>query len=300
MAKRKSTPTAEIPLSEGLIDFYSSQADLLLAQYENINQLLGPTSDWTHPGNHCEILLRDFLRRHLLQWMSVDKGFIYGRVQRGEKSTHCPEIDILIHNVRDYSPIFKLDDFVIVQPEAVLGIIQVKRTFSRVGKDNPLEKGLRQVVDAKQHLLDVLIQKRPKNAVAVNMGDLLIPVFSGLVAFDETANAVLEDAIIAQHSSYLIESRYDGTKVKHEIGMFLLPTFVGSLKGLCADCRRNFKRQTYYLYNSLYQGRNLSLQLLLYNMMWELQPVLTPETKPFAFPKIENPAPRSFVVPPTS
>ena len=53
-------------LSEGVIQFYSSQAELLIAQYEHINHLLGQTTDWTHPGTHCEVLLRDFLRRHLL------------------------------------------------------------------------------------------------------------------------------------------------------------------------------------------------------------------------------------------
>jgi hypothetical protein len=66
-------------LAPGLIDYYSSQAELMLAQFENINRLLGPTTDWTHPGDLCEILLRDFLRRFLPPSLSVDKGYFYGR-----------------------------------------------------------------------------------------------------------------------------------------------------------------------------------------------------------------------------
>jgi hypothetical protein len=124
------------PLPKGLMSFYSSQANVMLDQYENINHLLGVTTDWTHPGTHCEVLLRAYLRRNLLQWMSIDKGYIYGLAKCGDKTYHGPEIDLLVHNTKDYSPLFRLDDFVIVQPEAVLGIIQVKRTF-RAYPDNP-------------------------------------------------------------------------------------------------------------------------------------------------------------------
>jgi hypothetical protein len=56
-------PEAVFDLAPGLLDYYSSQADLMLGQFDNINRLLGPTTDWTHPGDFCEILLRDFLRR---------------------------------------------------------------------------------------------------------------------------------------------------------------------------------------------------------------------------------------------
>ena len=47
--------TPAFDLRPGLFDFYSSQAELMLAQYENIKRLLGPTThgtpsgDWTSP-----------------------------------------------------------------------------------------------------------------------------------------------------------------------------------------------------------------------------------------------------------
>lgn len=284
------------PLQEGLIGFYSSQAELMLAQYKNINQLLGPTTDWTHPGSHCEVLLRDFLRRNLLQWMSVDKGYIYGRVPDGETSSHCPEIDILIHNVKDYAPVFRLGDFVIVEPEAVLGIIQVKRAFKKVADTDPLDKGLRQVIGAKQHLLDLLIQKRPKNAVAPNIGDLNRSIFSAVVAFDKASDVSLEDAILARFNDHFGEKRYGEAEMNHSASIAVLPTFVGSLSGVSAFARRNYRQQTYYLYDAdAYQG-NLSLQLLLYNLMSELMEHYAPLTRPFAFPKLKSVP--TFKVPP--
>ena len=82
----------------------------------------------------------------------MDKGYIYGRVTHDKKSTHCPEIEILIHDTKNYPSLFRMDDFVIVQPEAVRGIIQVKRTFRTVAKENHLERGLQQAVAAKQHI----------------------------------------------------------------------------------------------------------------------------------------------------
>lgn len=296
MAKKKKQTESLDPLQEGLIGFYSSQAELMLAQYKNINQLLGPTKDWSHPGSHCEVLLRDFLRRNLLQWMSVDKGYVYGRVPVGDTTTHCPEIDILIHNVKDYAPVFRLGDFVIVEPEAVLGIIQVKRAFNKVADSDPLDKGLQQVIGAKQHLLDLLIQKRPKNAVAPNIGDLNRSVFSAVVAFDKAADVSLADAILARFNDHLEKKRFGNTEMNHNASIAVLPTFVGSLSGVSAFARRNYNQQTYFLYDvDAHQG-NLSLQLMLYNLMSELMEHYAPLTRPFAFPKL-NPV-SSFKIPP--
>jgi hypothetical protein len=81
VAKKKKQEEALDPLQEGLISFYSGQAELMLAQYKNINKLLGPTTDWSHPGSHCEALLRDFLRRNLLQWMT--KGTFMAEYPKG-------------------------------------------------------------------------------------------------------------------------------------------------------------------------------------------------------------------------
>lgn len=297
MAKKKKEMLEESlnPLQEGLISFYSSQAELMLAQYRNINQLLGPTTDWSHPGSHCEALLRDFLRRNLLQWMSIDKGYIYGRVPEGDTTTHCPEIDILIHNVKDYAPVFRLGDFVIVEPEAVLGIIQVKRAFKKVADTDPLDKGLQQVIGAKQHLLDLLIQKRPKNAVAPNIGDLNRSVFSAVVAFDR-ADVSLEDAILARFNDHLGKKRFGDTEMNHNASISVLPTFVGSLSGVSAFARRNYRQQTYFLYEVEAHQGNLNLQLLLYNLMSELMEHYAPLTRPFAFPKLKSVS--SFKIPP--
>jgi hypothetical protein len=288
------------PLPEGLMTFYSSQATLLLEQYENINHLLGPTRDWSHPGSHCEILLRDFLRQNLLRWMSVDKGYIYGRTQRGQNDSHCPEIDILIHDTQDYTPIFRMGDFVIVQPEAVLGIIQVKRTFSLVGKENPLEVGLRQAVGARQHCFDMLIASKPSNvSEKITESDLIHPVFSAVAAFEESEGVSLEDALKNRYTIHLRERHHPQARLTTELSLAMMPTFVGSLKGRCAYAmKKNNHKQLYRLYDSFVDKRNVCLQLLLFAVLHCIRGSDTVAKKPFAFPKILAPVPTFSLEPP--
>lgn len=135
---------------EGLYKFCSAQAKAMLAQYENINHLLGPTDDWTAPGTLCEVLIRDLIRRNLPSRYSVDKGFIFGRRKKGEQEIHCPEIDLLIHDTFDFRPIYRLEDFVIVEPRAVRGLIQVKRVLDAA----QLKDAIDNLADAKCHLRD--------------------------------------------------------------------------------------------------------------------------------------------------
>ena len=282
--------------AQGLIDFYSSQADMLLAQYENINQLLGPTTDWTHPGTHCEILLRDFLRRHLIQGMSVDKGFVYGRVERNGVETHGPEIDILIHDTKDYRPVFRLEDFVIVQPESVLGMIQVKRTF-RSGADGSLAKGIRQVVTAKQHLLDVTIDKKIRKQVASYGSDDhsgikrypefpdLRPVFSGVVSFEDATDKSQSTYQELLHSQYVESQRYEYSSCEFDTGVYVLPNFVGSLKHLSLHSDgRNVGERKYCVFECEHNGKNIVLQVflaVLVDMLFDFRKA----SPPFAFPK---------------
>lgn len=280
--------------SNGLIHFYSSQAELLLAQYENINHLLGPTTDWTHPGTHCEVLLRDFLRRHLLQGMSVDKGFIFGRVERGGQESHGPEIDLLIHDTIDFRPVFRLEDFVIVQPEAVLGIVQVKRTFHG-GKEGSLAKGIRQAVEAKQHLLDVIVQSKIAEMTAAYRGDStrvrkfpewpdLKTVFSAVVSFDDGTNKDPETYRQLLLDAYRENRRCVYPECEYDTGVYVLPHFVGSLKHLSLSSNgRHIAYRQYGVFDSIHEGKNVGIQLLLASLT-EMIFDFRKKHPPFAFP----------------
>lgn len=291
----------------GLIQFYSSQARLLLDQYENINQLLGPTSDWTHPGSHCEILIRELLRRTMLSGMSVDKGFIYGRVSTGGEDHHGPEIDILIHDTTHYAPIFRLNDFVVVLPESVLGIIQVKRSFSS-GRDGPLAKGIRQAVEARQHLLDVLVQTKVRRQALAYGGDitrvknypeipeLLSRVFSAVVAFDDDTNGSVETYSQYLSDAYEANQKYAYSGCEENSTLFAMPDFVGSLKHVCAaSFRRNIIKREYFLYTARHGEAHVGIQILLESLVRQIYD-RQEQYPPFAFPKGYQPH-TSFTIP---
>jgi hypothetical protein len=271
-------------LETGLISYYSSQAEVMLAQYKNINDLLGATTDWTHPGTHCEVLLRNFFRQSLLNWMAVDKGYIYGRTMRDGKEVHCPEIDILVHDTRYYRPIFRLEDFVIVQPQAVLAIIQVKRTLT-TGKGQPLEKGLDNVITAKQHLVDMLRAASPDGVLHS------VPFcYSALIGFEDNGKHTIQDygepliEFYKKHKAYMLPNDEVHT------AQYVLPDFVGSLRGmyLLSDIDVEMHHRWGHLFPSEHNGQNLVLQTLLAMMtsrLWALLNVNDPSLEPpFAFP----------------
>jgi hypothetical protein len=260
---------AEDDPTQGLIDFYSSQAALVLEQYNNINQLLGQTNDWTWPGTHCEVLLRSFLRRYMPSCYSVDKGFIFGRREYESSTKHCPEIDILIHDVLNFSPIFQVDDFVIVQAKAVSGIIQVKRTMDIA----TLRRSMKNVVEGKEHFLRFC---SPKSYLSV---------FSAAVFFDERINSEKEEEKIClwdrlpPYQSVL--SEFFG----HQERWRLAPDFIGSLKGVSLYRDQYGEDLIQYIgVPSRLHGKNLCLQL----MLWKASRLISPVgcSMPFAFPTV--------------
>lgn len=244
---------ADHGLGAGLFDFYASQAEVMLSQYENIVHLLGPTDDWTAPGTHCEVLLRDFIRRNLPSTFSVDKGFIYGRREVKGTSKHCPEIDILIHDTSFYRPAFRLEDFVIVQPEAVRGIIQVKRTLT----SKQLKSAVENVVEAKRFVREC----------ATQMSVPLDKVFSAAVFFEddipEPVNKTISDTYENQIVSHFSEFK-DG---------YTMPNYVGSLKhNSLFFSGLNRQRMSYGIYHSVHNGKNAGLQGMLVSLSRAILP----------------------------
>ena len=286
MSTDSSTPLPPSPppvRDEGLLRFYSSEAEALLAQYRRIDFLLGPEShDHLHTGTLCEVLLRDYFRRVLLPWMGVDKGFIYGRTEDDVSAESSPEIDILIHDQREYRPIFRMEDFVIVQPEAVLGIVQVKKRLNTDGR-NPLREGLRNVMRAKRHVLE---QLRRRYAPYQLMEQRCGRVISAVIGFEGRTTArtywqYLENEF-AVHSSFT-------ERLIHNVpgSIYSLPHFVGALAGrFCLRGQFNEHGATYRCFPSSFEGHNVAVQMLAdisASLIWGDQ-YLRSNRPPFQYP----------------
>jgi hypothetical protein len=246
------------PTTQGILDFFSSQTEVLLAQYKNINQLLGKTDHWTHPGILCEALLRDFLRRNLWAWMHVDKGFIFGRTERAGADQHSPEIDVLIHDSQEYRPIYRLDDFVIVQTEAPLGTIQVKRKLD----SEECQKGIGNVVAAKCHTFHTLCEKH-----RYFVADQLPPVFSAVVGFEHDMSTGQQFATTV--SRYLQDQANQARAIpwdqKKQGRVSMLPEFVGSLTGCFAvhiAGQSTPEKNRYLVFDSMQADKYWALQVV--------------------------------------
>ncbi|ALC91579.1 hypothetical protein AM500_18650 [Bacillus sp. FJAT-18017] len=98
------------------------------ATKNRIRYLIG-SSHWGEDGRYKEMILLNFLKRFLPNNVAVGTGF----VKDGDNIS--TQIDIIIYNP-SYPLYFKENDFVIVQPNSVLGIIEVK---SNPGKDKIAE-----------------------------------------------------------------------------------------------------------------------------------------------------------------
>ncbi|MCH7382267.1 hypothetical protein MMP71_00215 [Acinetobacter dispersus] len=112
-------------------------------------------------GTYRETLLQNTLKKHLPERYHIATGFIYG-VEK--------QIDILIYDKVDYAPIFRETDLVIVPPESVRAVIEVKTKITHENLQSALE------------LLDL----------ASHVDDMNPPFFKGVFAFE---SALTEESI---------------------------------------------------------------------------------------------------------
>ena len=113
---------------------------------------------WPEDGRYKEIILTDILRKHLPKTVSVGTGFVMGETR---VST---QVDIIVYR-NDFPIMFQQADFVVVSPESVLGIIEVKSSLDD------------------SHKLREAIEKTSEISRIVD-GD----IFSGIFAFRGSVN----------------------------------------------------------------------------------------------------------------
>lgn len=168
--------------SEEIRLFAGSFADELSALSERIRRLVRHSGT---VGTYREGLLKSLLRRHLPERYHVATGFVLG----------CPrQVDVLIYDRIDYAPIFREDDLVVVPPQSVRAVIEVKTTLT----SSELESSLALISEVAQ------------------MDDVDPPFFKGVFAFgsDLAPSRIYED-IVTFHQSDEDEFDEDGEVQKH-------------------------------------------------------------------------------------
>jgi hypothetical protein len=124
--KRKKDKIINLELSEHQIEvekrrkFAGTLASELTNLSERVRNLIRHTSS---VGTYRENLLQSLLKKHLPERYHVATGFIYG--------THR-QLDVLIYDRIEYAPLFREGDLVVVPPEAVRAVIEVKTDLTKV------------------------------------------------------------------------------------------------------------------------------------------------------------------------
>ena len=140
-------------------EYFDLLANEFASQSAQIKQFVkshGPSIGAAH-----EIMLRSFLKKYLPKWVSVGHGFILART--GLLSREC---DIIIYNSNYYSPLYQIEDFVVLAPESVICVIEVKTVLNR----RMLHDSLANLVTVKRIRPDVetsLIVFRPPSLQAI-------------------------------------------------------------------------------------------------------------------------------------
>lgn len=107
------------------IEYQKSVASEFEAYKNRVRNIIGD-SHWGEEGRHKEVVLMNYLKRVLPNNISIGTGFV--KSNRGITK----QIDIIIYD-STYPVFFSEGDFVIVIPESVLGIIEVKSNIRNGG-----------------------------------------------------------------------------------------------------------------------------------------------------------------------
>jgi hypothetical protein len=163
-------------------------------------------------------------------------------------------------------------------------MIQVKRTFCA----KQVRKGVRNVVQAKQHLLNVLWKDNCNSWSSSPVPGSLPQVFTAVVGFadDDGTNCRFYRRLLLKWN---LRQRACNRLQMIETDMYVLPSFIGSLTSqfLYVDGRSNYWNHRYYVCDSYHGQANICIQALLAKIYTVVGK--PGETPPFAFPLEMNP-----------
>lgn len=157
----------ELSAEQQLRETHRTLAGTLASELTQLSQRIrllvqhGPTV-----GTYRENLLQALLRKHLPERYHVATGFI----------DRCPrQLDIVIYDRIDYAPVFREGDLVVVHPESVRAVIEVKTSLDAKG----LKDSLKLLEDVGAY------------------DDLDPPFFKGIFAFDSKMSQRNLQAVVA-------------------------------------------------------------------------------------------------------
>lgn len=171
-----------MPIHADFLEYHKSIARELDATKDRVRHLIGGRH-WQTDGEHKEAVLRKVLRNHLPESVRIGRGFV---CFQNEAST---QIDVLI-TASDKPTLFKDGDLVLVTPDAVQAIVEVKTS-----------------IRSRPELQDAL--RKLSDNVALIRSNQHIGCLAGLFVFDERDDrSVCDRAVLDELQSVVNEQQY--------------------------------------------------------------------------------------------
>jgi len=111
------------------IEFHRSTGKEILALKDRVRNLV---FHWGEDGRYKEAVLKSVIQRFLPTKYAIATGFVIKQTAVRGKHLSSKQIDLLIYDT-SFPVLFKESDFVIVSPDAVRGIIEVKANLENQG-----------------------------------------------------------------------------------------------------------------------------------------------------------------------
>lgn len=129
-------------------ELYESIGKEMHAKKNRVRNIIGD-AHWGEEGKYKEIVLKKIIQRYLPQDLSIGTGFIATKTNESISTTS--QIDLIVYQ-NSYPPLFREEDFVILHPEPICAIIEVKTNIcnSKPELEKILDKASRNAIKVLQ------------------------------------------------------------------------------------------------------------------------------------------------------
>ncbi len=180
-------------------DYHKSTSNELLAIKDRVRHLI---NHWGEDGRYKEAVLKSIILRFLPEQFNVGTGFVVRQINSQGQHKSSYQIDLIIYDT-SFPVLFKEGDFVILTPDAVNAIIEVKANL----RNQKLSKVLKKANDNGKFIFN---GKRNK----------INPFFNGIFSFngyEKLSNGLLLKLAFDEASIGLDEESYKNDFIVNHI-----------------------------------------------------------------------------------
>lgn len=177
-------------------EYFKSLGSELQSIKNRVRNLIGPEG-WIEEGRYKEVILMNVLSRFIPKNYSIGTGYVISIDEKGVTG-RTKQIDIIIYD-NSFPVFFKEQDFVILPPDSVIGVIEVKSMIHKWREEQKdkakwnFKKALRNMSDNANFIQNNCKQDRPRGS----------HFFNGIFSYELDPKLTLEDIVGMVESVYI-------------------------------------------------------------------------------------------------